>query len=156
MPPATVPPAPVASAEPAAVSAPPQQPNRTASIPPAGAIPDLEAIQGRAAGVDVGGAKDFDGLRALWTAITANHSGLFEGLQPIVAVRENSMARSAELRLVAGPLTDVENASRICTTLAAAKRYCRLAPFEGQPLALHGESPRRPVAKARPALKAAP
>ena len=95
-------------------------------------MPDLEAIQGRpAAGVDVGGAKDFDGLRTLWNAITASHYGLFEGLHPIVAVRENSKSRAAELRLVAGPLTDVEIASRICATLAAAKRYCRLVTVRG-------------------------
>ena len=122
-------------------------------------MPDLEAIPGRpAAGVDVGGAKDFDGLRTLWNAITANHYGLFEGLQPIVTVRENSKSRTTELRLVAGPLTDVKIAGRICTTLAAAKRYCRLVAFEGQPLALHGsEPPRRPAAaKARPTVRATP
>ena len=84
----------------------------------------------------------FDGLRTLWNAITANHYGLFEGLHPIVAVRENSKSRTAELRLIAGPLTDVEIANRICTTLAAAKRYCRLVTFEGQPLALDGPSRR--------------
>lgn len=153
---AALPPQNAPAGEPAA-ALPPEPPNRAANAPTAGNIPDLEAIQGRpAAGVDIGGAKDFDGLRVLWSTITANHAGLFEGLHPIVAVRENSKARSAELRLVAGPLTDVENANRICTTLATAKRYCRLAPFEGQPLALHGEPPRRPAAKARPALKAAP
>ncbi len=127
-------------------------------LPAAGNIPDLEAIQGRpAAGVDVGGAKDFDGLRTLWNALTTSHYGLFEGLHPIVAVRENSKSRTAELRLVAGPLTDVDIASRICATLAAAKRYCRLTPFEGQPLALN-EPARRPAAaaKARPTVRAAP
>ena len=129
-----------------------------ANIPPAaGNIPDLEAIQGRpAAGVDLGGAKDFEGLRALWNALATSHYGLFEGLHPIVAVRENSKLRTAELRLVAGPLTDVDIASRICTTLAAAKRYCRLAPFEGQPLALNDPARRPAAAKPRPTVRAAP
>ncbi|MBX9774490.1 MAG: hypothetical protein K2Y71_08755 [Xanthobacteraceae bacterium] len=131
-----------------------EPPNRTTAPPPA-AVPDLEAIPGRpAAGVDVGGAKDFDGLRTLWNTITSNHFGLFDGLHPIVAVRENNKSRTAELRLVAGPLNDVEIASRICTTLAAAKRYCRLVTFEGQPLALHGEPPRRQGAKNRPLVRA--
>jgi len=154
---AAVPPA-VAPAEPAAVPSPPEPPPRVANMPPAGSnIPDLEAIQGRpAAGVDVGGAKDFDGLRTLWNTLTASHYGLFEGLHPIVAVRENSKLRTAELRLVAGPLTDVDIASRICTTLAAAKRYCRLAPFEGQPLALNDPARRPAAAKPRPTVRAAP
>jgi hypothetical protein len=129
---------------------------RTRNAQPPAAIPELEAIPGRpAAGVDVGGAKDFDGLRTLWNTISANYADLFEGLNPIVSVRENSKSRGAELRLVAGPITDIESASRICTTLAAAKRFCRLVTFEGQPLALQGtDPPRRPAAKARPLVRA--
>lgn len=148
---AAVPSQTVAAVEPAA--SPP--PNRPANVPSAGSVPELEAIEARpAAGVDIGGARDFDGLRALWSTVVSNHYGLFDGLQPIVAVRENSKSRTAELRLVAGPLTDVESASRICTTLAAAKRYCRLVSFEGQPLAMQGTAPaRQPAAKARPAVR---
>ena len=125
-----------------------------ASLPPAGSMPELEAIQPRAAGVDIGGATSFDGLRTLWNTIAATHYDLFEGLHPIVAVRENSKSRAADLRLIAGPLTDVETANRICTTLAAAKRYCRLVNFEGQPLALVvPEQNRRPAAKARSPIR---
>lgn len=150
---AATPPQTVAPAEPAAGPPPPESPNKVASVPPAAGVPELEAIQPRpVAGVDVGGAKDFDGLRTLWNALTTNHLSLFEGLHPIVAVRENSKSRTAELRLVAGPLTDVESASRICTTLAAAKRYCRLVTFEGQPLAL--QEPRRTAPKTRPLVRA--
>jgi hypothetical protein len=116
-------------------------------------MPELEAIQPRAAGVDVGGATSFDGLRTLWNTIAATHYDLFEGLHPIVTVRENSKSRAADLRLVAGPLTDIESANHICTTLAAAKRYCRLVNFEGQPLALVAPENRRPAAKARPTAK---
>jgi hypothetical protein len=117
-------------------------------------MPELEAIQPRAAGVDVGGATSFDGLRTLWNTITATHYDLFEGLHPIVAVRENSKSRAADLRLIAGPLTDIETANSICTTLAAAKRYCRLVTFEGQPLALMVPSQnRRPAAKTRSPIR---
>jgi len=152
---AATPPQTVAPAEPPAAPPPPEPPNKVASVPPAAGVPELEAIPPRpAAGVDIGGAKDFDGLRTLWKSVTSNHDGLFEGLHPIVAVRENSKSRTAELRLIAGPLTDVESASRICTTLAAAKRYCRLVPFEGQPLALNVPEQRRPAAaKARPLVR---
>jgi hypothetical protein len=151
-PPQTVPAAPAPASAPAAPPAAP--PKQVASLPPASSMPELEAIQPRAAGVDVGGATSFDGLRTLWNTITATHYDLFEGLHPIVAVRENSKSRAADLRLIAGPLTDIETANSICTTLAAAKRYCRLVTFEGQPLALQGEPPRRAAPKARPLVRA--
>jgi len=147
-PPQTIPAEPAPAVAPAAP--PPAPPKQVASLPPAGSMPELEAIQPRAAGVDIGGATSFDGLRTLWNTIAATHYDLFEGLHPIVAVRENSKSRAADLRLIAGPITDVETANRICTTLAAAKRYCRLVNFEGQPLALAvPEQNRRPAAKAR-------
>lgn len=152
---AAAPPQTVAPAEPAPVPSPQEQPSRAASLPPQEAVPELESIPARpAAGVDVGGARDFDGLRTLWKTITSHHDALFEGLHPIVGVRESSKSRTAELRLIAGPLTDVESASRICSTLAAAKRYCRLVPFEGQPLALNGPEPRRSATKTRPWVRA--
>jgi hypothetical protein len=151
-PPQTVPAAPAPASAPAAPPAAP--PKQVASLPPASSMPELEAIQPRAAGVDVGGATSFDGLRTLWNTITATHYDLFEGLHPIVAVRENSKSRAADLRLIAGPLTDIETANSICTTLAAAKRYCRLVTFEGQPLALMVPSQnRRPAAKTRSPIR---
>jgi hypothetical protein len=151
-PPHTIPAEPSPAAAPAAP--PPAPPRQVASLPPASSMPELEAIPARAAGVDVGGATSFDGLRTLWNTITATHYDLFEGLNPIVAVRENSKSRAADLRLVAGPITDIETANRICSTLAAAKRYCRLVTFEGQPLAMVApEAPRRPAAKTRPQVR---
>lgn len=136
----------------------PEQPKRVASVAPNAGMPELEAIQPRAAGVDIGGATSFDGLRTLWHTIMVGYPDLFDGLHPIVTVRENGKSRAADLRLIAGPLTDAESATRICTTLAAAKRFCRLVQFEGQPLALNApEAARRPaVAKPRPAVRAAP
>jgi hypothetical protein len=150
-------PAPTAAAPPPATP-PSQPPKRVASVAPTAGMPELEAVQLRAAGVDIGGATSFDGLRTLWSTVAASYPDLFEGLQPIVTVRENSKSRAADLRLIAGPLTDVESATHICTMLAAAKRYCRLVTFEGQPLALHAsEPPRRPAAaKPRPTVRAAP
>jgi hypothetical protein len=148
---AAVPPQTVAPAQP---TPPAQAPKPPANAQPA-AIPELEAIPGRpAAGVDIGGAKDFDGLRTLWNTINASYGELFDGLHPIVSVRENNKSRGAELRLIAGPLTDVESASKICTTLATAKRYCRLVTFEGQPLALNVPEQRRPGARTRPLVRA--
>jgi hypothetical protein len=144
--PPSAPPSEPAAAPPPAATAEPIRRN----VGPPGGLPDLQAIEGRpAAGVDVGGARDFDGLRTLWSIIAATHPDLFDGLHPIVTVREDNRSRGADLRLVAGPLTDVESASRICTTLACAKRYCRLVAFEGQPLALNAPPPPPPLAGRR-------
>jgi hypothetical protein len=147
LPPVTAPPAASPRPEPAA-------PRATNTAPPG--EPDARP----AAGVDVGGAINFDGLRTLWSLISATHPELFEGLHPVVAAYENNRTRSADLRLVIGPLTDMDSATRICKTLASVKRYCRLVAFEGQPLAVvapeppPAAAPRRPVAAA-PAPKAA-
>jgi len=142
-----------AGSTPAAPSGPP---TRTGSLPPASSAPESDSPR-PAAGVDIGGASNFDGLRTLWNTLTAAHASLFDGLHPVVTVREISKSRAADLRLVAGPLTDLESATRICTALAAAKQYCRLVTFEGSPLAT-AETPARAAAapKARPAPRPAP
>lgn len=144
----------IAALPPAAAPMPPratpETPDKTAA-PPA----ELETLPARpAAGVDVGSATSFDGLRSLWTIINATHPGLFDGLHPIVTVQENNRTRAPDLRLVIGPLREIEPAKRICGTLAAAKRYCRLVAFEGQPLALVAPEP--PPAPRRPAAAAPP
>ncbi len=121
----------------APIPAPSGPPIRTGSLPPPSSAPESDSAR-PAAGVDIGGANNFDGLRTLWNSVTAAHASLFDGLHPVVAVRENNKSRAADLRLVAGPLTDLESATRICTALAAAKQFCRLVTFEGAPLTLAG------------------
>ena len=106
-------------------------------------------------GVDIGGAASFDGLRALWNSTRKTHAALLEGLHPVVIVRENTRTRAAELRLIVGPLPDPESAAQFCATLAAAKRSCQPATFEGPELSLAApDPPRRPAAA--PERKAAP
>ena len=68
-------------------------------------------------GVDIGGAASFDGLRVLWASTKGSNAALFEGLHPVVAMRENSATKAVELRLVAGPLANAEAAARLCATL---------------------------------------
>jgi hypothetical protein len=94
-------------------------------------------------GVDVGGAISFEGLRVLWTSTKGRQAPLFEGLHPQVVTRENNRTRSAELRLVVGPLPSIEAAAGICTTLTAARRYCQPVAFEGQRLADADAAPER-------------
>jgi len=106
-------------------------------------------------GVDVGGALNFDGLRVLWTSTKGSNAALFESLYPVVAVRENSRTKNAELRLVVGPLANVENAARLCASLSAARRYCQPVAFEGQRLAEPDAAPERRAAPAAPKPKVA-
>jgi hypothetical protein len=106
-------------------------------------------------GIDIGGAVNFDGLRVLWTSTKGSNAALFEGLHPVVAVRENSRTKNAELRLVAGPLANVEHAARLCANLSAARRYCQPVAFEGQRLAEPDAVPERRAAPAAPKPKVA-
>ena len=73
----------------------------------------------------------------------------------IQAVRENSRTKNAELRLVAGPLANVEHAARLCANLSAARRYCQPVAFEGQRLAEPDAVPERRAAPAAPKPKVA-
>jgi hypothetical protein len=99
-----------------------------------------------AVGADIGGAAHFDALRTLWTSLRRTNAALVEGLHPVVIARENPRFRTAELRLIVGPLHDSEAAAEFCAALAAAKRYCQLATFEGTQLSLVApEPPRRSV-----------
>jgi hypothetical protein len=58
---------------------------------------------------------------------------LFDDLHPMVAVRENK-SRGVDLRLVVGPIASSEAATQMCATLLAARRFCQMTIFEGQPL----------------------
>jgi hypothetical protein len=84
-------------------------------------------------GLDIGGSTTFDGLRALWNSVRNNTADLFDDLHPMVAVRENK-SRGVDLRLVVGPIASSEAATQMCATLLAARRFCQMTIFEGQPL----------------------
>jgi hypothetical protein len=96
--------------------------------------PDEGQAKGEFA-IDVGGAVNFDGLRVLWHSSRNANAVLFEGLQPLVAVRE-SKSRGVDLRLIVGPLASTEAATRMCAALLAARRSCQMTTYEGQPLPL--------------------
>jgi hypothetical protein len=107
-------------------------------------------------GIDVGGAANFEGLRVLWASTKANNGALFEGVHPAVAVRENSRAKTPELRLIVGPLADVEAAARLCARVSAGRRYCQPVAFEGQRLADADMAPeQKPAAVPKPPSKPA-
>jgi hypothetical protein len=138
-------PAEVAAVAPAVVPEPAAPPSDGASVPATDQAPlkihsDI--------GVDVGGAVSFEGLRGLWHSHKSSQPELFDKLHPLVVVRENAKTHSPEMRLIAGPLPDVDAATRLCATLTAARRYCRPAAYEGEQISLHAPepAPRRPVA----------
>ena len=87
-------------------------------------------------GVDVGGNASIEGLRTLWSTLKAAQPALFEGLRPVIAVREGQKTGAVELRLVAGPLPNASIAARLCAALGAAGQACQPAVFDGQRLAL--------------------
>jgi hypothetical protein len=119
----------------------PDASNRVASAVRTGAPPEPPLAAAAGLGVDVGGAANYEGLRALWHATRNADPAMLEDLYPVVTVRENGKTHGVELRLVVGPIADVDTASRLCTTLSAAKHYCQPVSFEGQRLSLVDTGP---------------
>ncbi|NWG24238.1 MAG: hypothetical protein HXY30_07450 [Pseudorhodoplanes sp.] len=104
-----------------------------ATLPsPARAAPPAETQEVADQGVDIGGGANLGSLRDLWHSAATNHAGLFEGLHPIIAVREN--AKNVQLRLIAGPMTG-SAAARLCAALAGSGLTCKPVPYDGQRLA---------------------
>jgi hypothetical protein len=152
-PPGAIAASPSAPAAPPAAAPPSASPTRVANLPEASDPEGKSRIVDF--GLDIGGATTFDGLRALWNSVRSNTADLFDDLHPMVAVRENK-SRGVDLRLVVGPIGSSEAATQMCATLLAARRFCQMTIFEGQPLpqassVTEGE-PRRtpPAAPTRP------
>jgi len=119
----------------------PQAPAAATSGAASGGMSGSEQAAGSVAtktefAVDLGGDATFDGLRALWTSVRTSHPALFEGLRPVVAVREGGKAGALELRLVVGPLSNAGLAARLCASLVAAGLACQPTVFDGQRFAL--------------------
>src|SRR5262245_6763826 len=160
---------PAVAAAPVATSPAPRQPQAETAAPPAASpgaiapppvarvanlpeVPEVEPAKSRMVdfALDIGGSTTFDGLRALWNSVKGATADLFDDLHPMVAVRENK-SRGLDLRLVVGPIASTEAATRMCATLLAARRYCQMTIFEGQPLPQTGPEPeRRPAPPAQP------
>jgi len=84
-------------------------------------------------GVDLGGARIIDTLRAHWGAVKANYGPILKGLQPVYFTYQR--AGRTEYRLVLGPLPNTAAASHVCGQMAAVRAFCRTATFEGEKLA---------------------
>ena len=148
------PPAPAAKAavaEPHAGPA-PAQPGAAAPAPPQGPAPAPGAAAPQAAapppraeppaapapqyGVDIGSAVSIQVLRARWLGIRSAHAQLFDGLMPVVVLREVAQTGRVELRLVVGPLANAEAAGKICSALERYRLSCQPTLFSGQHVAL--------------------
>jgi hypothetical protein len=99
------------------------------------------AVQRTEFGVDLGGANSIDGLRALWRGLLKYRSNkALAELRPIIVVKERNNGLGMQLRLVAGPISDAAAAARICATLTENDRSCEPSVFDGQRLAIKGDT----------------
>lgn len=87
-------------------------------------------------GIDIGSGPTLASLRATWSSLRRTHRDLFEGLHPVIAVRDTNRQGAVELRLVLGPLGNAAAAARLCGKVANAGISCQPAIFDGQRLAL--------------------
>jgi hypothetical protein len=113
---------------------------RRSAITPGGdapvPVPDHEASRTKSdIGVDLGSANNFDGLRGLWSTARGMEPFLFEGLVPLVMVRE-SKTGATDLRLIVGPLPNSDAATRLCVALSVERRFCQPTIFEGHELSM--------------------
>jgi hypothetical protein len=86
-------------------------------------------------GVDIGSGLTMEALRARCLAIYSAHPELFDGMKPIVNVKEVAHGNRVELRLVAGPIAEAAAATRLCASLSAFGLFCQPTLYEGQRLA---------------------
>jgi hypothetical protein len=134
-----------AAPSPAPAAAAPAEPTRVANVAETPEAEQTKAEDGEF-GIDVGGATTFDGLRALWRSVRGTAGDMLDDLHPMVAARENR-TRGVELRLIVGPIASTDAATKMCATLQAARRFCQITLFEGQPLPQSVPEPgRRPAA----------
>jgi hypothetical protein len=141
--PDAVPPVPMTPADIAAMvksvgpPASPPQPNPSALAAPAAAAPPADAALGPPPyGADIARAASVQALHSHWVALRSAHPELFDGLQPVVSLRDSARSKHIELHLVVGPFSNAEGAAQLCGLLAAFHIPCQPAMFDGPHLAL--------------------
>lgn len=108
--------------------------------PAASDTPAISEVRRTEFGVDLGGANSIEGLRGLWRGAVKSNAEQLASLQPLIVVKERNDGWGMQLRLVAGPLSDAAAAAKICANLTENNRVCETSVFEGQRLALQGDS----------------
>ncbi len=87
-------------------------------------------------GIDIGGGASIKALQVRWAALHSAYPQLFEGLRPVVALKDTLRSNRVDLRLMVGPIANAARAAELCASLAAARVACRPTMFEGRHLAL--------------------
>jgi hypothetical protein len=101
-----------------------------ASVAMPAALPAQPSITARP-----GAVASFADAAASWEVLRSAHPELFDGLRPIVAVKEVPRANRVELRLVAGPLVQPGAATQLCASLTSFGLFCQPTIYDGQHLA---------------------
>ena len=127
----TVSPAPAGAAEPPSPSV-----ATSATNTDEHASPDTTASLGQAYGADLGTASTMKTLHHCWASLRAAHPQLFEGIQPVVSVKQNPRTGRTELHLVVGPYANAETAAQFCDFVVPYHVNCQPAMFDGSRLAL--------------------
>ena len=132
---------------PSQVAAPPQPQQTTTTVTPVvppvvsnetnpPANPDTTNTTRTEFGVDLGGEKTVDGLRARWATLRGNHGSALDGMRPLISIKEGQKSGTVELRLVAGPVANAAAAARVCARLQTKGVPCIPTVFDGQRLSL--------------------
>jgi hypothetical protein len=87
-------------------------------------------------GADVGNGVSIKALQTRWTGLRFAHPEVFDGLQPLVSLRENVRTSRTELHLVVGPYPSAEAATQLCDQLVPFRIACQPTMFDGSHLAL--------------------
>jgi hypothetical protein len=121
-------PAPAAAGNPPS----PNQPAAAASPSPAESPPAPAA----AYGADIATALTMKALHTRWTWLRTAHPALFDGLQPLVSLKQNPRSNRTELHLVVGPYSNADAAAQFCDFVVPFHLTCQPAMFDGSHLAL--------------------
>ena len=84
-------------------------------------------------GIDLGGASSVERLRTMWRGLQSNEATLLQGLRPL-AFMSGTRRGQPDVRLIVGPVASAKDASKLCSALLNAGRYCEPAVFAGHRL----------------------
>jgi hypothetical protein len=99
-----------AAPAPAAAADPPSSNPPTAAANPSPA--EASASAATAYGADIGTALTMKALHARWVGLRAAHRQLFDGLQPLVSLKQNPRSNRTELHLVVGRYPNADAAAQ--------------------------------------------
>jgi hypothetical protein len=108
----------------------------TAAASATDAMPaETTASVGQPYGVDLGAAATMKLLHHRWSSLRAAHPQLFEGVQPVVSLKQNPRTGRTELHLVIGPYANAETAAQFCDFVVPFRLNCQPTMFDGSRLA---------------------